>query len=259
MRLDRPDFAAAILSPSPNHGERAGQGSPDLLLLHYTGMGTGRAALDWLRNPESHVSAHYVVFEDGAVHQLVAETRRAWHAGDSVWHGARDINSLSIGVEIVNTGHDEDYPDFPDTQIAAVIELCRDCVGRWAIAPERVLAHSDVAPLRKRDPGEKFPWEMLHEAGIGHRVAPSALRAGGYFQRGDAGQPVEALQSMLALYGYGIDVNGEFDGLTEAVVRAFQRHFRPALVDGIADPSTIDTLHRLLVALPGYGRVSESG
>jgi N-acetylmuramoyl-L-alanine amidase len=130
--------------------------------------------------------------------------------------------------------------------------LCRDCVKRWSIAPERVLGHSDVAPIRKVDPGEKFPWAELHRAGIGHWVEPATITGGRFFQRGDTGQPVEALQSMLSLYGYGTEITGEFSEKTAGDVEAFQRHFRPQRVDGIADFSTIDTLHRLLSALPRY-------
>lgn len=250
--LEAVEHAGAVLSPSPNHGERAGGRRPDAIILHYTGMATAEGALSWLRTPESQVSSHYVVFEDGAVHQLVAESRRAWHAGQSSWAGEGDLNSASIGIEIVNPGHDGGLPDFPDGQIEAVIALCRDCATRWAIAPERVLAHSDVAPLRKADPGERFPWRRLHAAGVGHFVEPARPKVGGYFQRGERGQPIEALQSMLAFYGYAVDISGEFDCLTEAVVRAFQRHFRPERVDGIADVSTIETLHRLIAELPRY-------
>ena len=252
MILEAGDFPGAKLSPSPNHGERADRRTPDMIILHYTGMISGEAALAWLRNPESQVSSHYVVFEDGAIHQLVAERRRAWHAGKSSWHGEADINSRSIGIEIVNPGHDFGYPEFPGRQIEAVIELCRDCAERWTIPPERVLAHSDVAPERKADPGEKFPWAQLHAAGVGHWVEPAVSGSGRYFQRGECGQPIEALQSMLSLYGHGVETSGEFDAGTEAVVRAFQRHFRPAHVDGVADISTIETLHRLLSALPQY-------
>ena len=252
MTLRKPDFAGALVTPSANHGPRNGLQRPDMLLLHYTGMGTGTGALEWLCSPESQVSAHYFVFEDGAVHQLVPESLRAWHAGKSFWHGERDINSRSIGIEIVNPGHDGGYPDFPEAQIAAVTELCRDCIGRWSIPAERVLAHSDVAPRRKADPGEKFPWATLHAAGVGHWVPPGEIRSGRYFQQGESGQPIEALQSLLALYGYDVDITGLFDDATAAAVRAFQRHFRPARVDGIADASTIETLHRLLSALPEY-------
>ena len=247
-----PDYAAAAVRPSPNHGERAGGQAPDMLLLHYTGMGSADGALDWLCREESQVSSHYFVYEDGRVVQLVPEARRAWHAGKSIWQGREDINSQSIGIEIANAGHPGGLPDFPDAQIEAVIELCRDCGERWAIAPERVLAHSDVAPIRKVDPGERFPWAKLHAAGVGHWVEPSEIAGGRFFQRGDRGQPIEALQSMLSLYGYGTEITGEFSPGLEGAVAAFQRHFRQAKVDGVADVSTIDTLHRLLSALPRF-------
>ncbi|TPW29284.1 N-acetylmuramoyl-L-alanine amidase [Pararhizobium mangrovi] len=246
------DFNEAVWSPSPNHGERADGRAPDMLLLHYTGMASGTDALSRLRSSESDVSAHYVVFEDGTIHQLVAETRRAWHAGKSLWAGEHDINSCSIGIEIVNPGHDGGLPPFADAQIAAVVALCRDCRKRWSVPGERVLAHSDVAPSRKCDPGERFPWSVLAENGVGHWVEPSAMRSGRYFQAGESGQPIEALQSMLSLYGYGVEPDGHFGARTEAVVTAFQRHFRPERVDGVADAGTIDTLHRLLSTLPRF-------
>ncbi|ACM27060.1 N-acetylmuramoyl-L-alanine amidase [Agrobacterium sp. SHOUNA12C] len=246
------DFAGASVQPSPNHGEREGGRKPDMILLHYTGMGTAEGALDWLCRAESQVSSHYFVFEDGRVVQLVPEERRAWHAGKSLWRDEADINSLSIGIEIANAGHPGGLPDFPDAQVEAVIELCRDCGQRWAIAPERVLGHSDVAPVRKVDPGEKFPWARLAAAGVGHWVEPAPITGGRFFQKGDVGQPIEALQSMLSLYGYGTEITGEFSTKLEGDVQAFQRHFRPARVDGIADFSTIDTLHRLLSSLPRF-------
>ncbi len=246
------DYPAARVVPSPNHGERVGVEAPDMIILHYTGMETAAAALDWLCREESQVSSHYFVHEDGRVDQLVAENRRAWHAGKSIWKGETDINSRSIGIEIANAGHPGGLPDFPPEQIVAVVELCRNCGERWSIAPERVLAHSDVAPIRKVDPGEKFPWATLAAGGVGHWVAPAAIGGGRFFQRGDQGQPVEAVQSMLSLYGYGIEVTGVFCEKTEGAVAAFQRHFRPAQVDGIADISTLDTLHRLLSALPNF-------
>lgn len=243
------DYAVARCVPSPNHGERAGGRNPDMIILHYTGMETADAALDWLCREESQVSCHYFVHEDGRIDQLVPENRRAWHAGRSSWKGEADINSASIGVEIANAGHPGGLPDFPDAQVEAVVELCRNCGERWSIAPERVLAHSDIAPIRKVDPGEKFPWKRLYEQGVGHWVEPTAISGGRFFQRGDEGQPVAALQSMLSLYGYATEISGIFSEKTEGDVAAFQRHFRPARVDGIADISTIDTLHRLLSAL----------
>ncbi len=246
------DYRKAIVRPSPNHGERAGGRKPDMILLHYTGMPTPDGALEWLCREESQVSSHYFVREDGEVLQLVPEARRAWHAGKSWWQGETDINSLSIGIEIANAGHPGGLPEYPQKQVQAVIELCRDCGQRWSIAPERVLGHSDVAPIRKVDPGEKFPWNELHTAGVGHWVEPAEIAGGRFFQRGDRGQPVEALQSMLSLYGYATEITGEFSDKTAGDVEAFQRHFRPARVDGIADFSTIDTLHRLLASLPRY-------
>jgi N-acetylmuramoyl-L-alanine amidase len=242
---------AAKVFPSPNHGERKDGRRPDILLLHYTGMPDETEALQWLCNPVSQVSSHYFVFEDGRVLQLVPEGRRAWHAGRSSWDGESDINSASIGVEIANPGHPAGMPPFGDAQIESVIALARDIARRWRLAPERVLAHSDIAPGRKLDPGEAFPWERLHRAGVGHWVAPAPVRDGRFFQRGDEGMPVEALQAMLAMYGYGLRITGAFDDDTEAVVLAFQRHFRPERVDGIADASTITTLRNLIATRPG--------
>jgi N-acetylmuramoyl-L-alanine amidase len=244
------DYRKATVKPSPNHGERADGRKPDIILLHYTGMSTPDSALDWLCREESQVSSHYFVHENGEVVQMVPETRRAWHAGKSSWHGQDDVNSASIGIEIANAGHPGGLPDFPDAQVKAVVQLCLDCGERWGIAPQRVLAHSDVAPIRKVDPGEKFPWAALHGAGVGHWVEPSPIAGGRFFQRGDGGQPVEALQTMLSLYGYATEIDGIYSEKTAGDVEAFQRHFRPARVDGIADFSTIDTLHRLLSALP---------
>ncbi len=219
-----------------------------MILLHYTGMPTGAEALMRLTNPLSEVSAHYFIWEDGAVLQLVPEARRAWHAGVSSWAGESDINSRSIGVEIVNPGHEGGSPPFTDAQIEAVIALCADIRSRMIIPQHRVLAHSDVAPGRKCDPGEIFPWEILHARGIGHYVPPTPITGGRFFALGDEGQPVQALQAMFALYGYAIQVTGVFDEAMEKVVRAFQRHFRRERVDGVADASTITTLRDLIAA-----------
>ncbi|MDR7036491.1 N-acetylmuramoyl-L-alanine amidase [Methylobacterium sp. BE186] len=236
--------------PSPNHGERQGA-PPDLLILHYTGMETASAALQRLANPVAEVSAHYFVFEDGRAVQMVPEGRRAWHAGAGAWKGERDVNSRSIGIEIAHPGHVGGLPPYPDAQIEAVIALGRDIAARWRIPSERVLAHSDVAPERKEDPGEVFPWDRLARAGLGHHVPAAPIRDGRFFARGDAGQPIEALQAMFGLYGYDLPVTGLFDARTQAVVTAFQRHFRQARVDGVADASTITTLRDLIAALPG--------
>lgn len=272
-----PDAATvAAVRPSPNHGERRGRWAacgPDLLLLHYTGMPAGRGlgmaerAIRWLTDPISEVSAHYVVAEDGTVTQLVPEARRAWHAGRSSWAGEDDVNSASIGIEIAHPGHWWDlaglpdrapdapvevhpgYGEFPEAQIAGVIALCRDVVARHDIRADRVLAHSDVAPGRKRDPGEKFPWRRLAAAGIGAWVEPTPIVEAGEGRSlafGERSPPVAALQALLASWGYGVAVTGDFDVATRDVVEAFQRHHRPARVDGIADPSTLSTLRRLL-------------
>jgi len=237
----------ARVVPSPNHGARVGHGQPDMIVLHYTGMPTAEGALERLCSLEApRVSSHYLVHEDGRILQLVPEARRAQHAGISSWEGEIDINSRSVGIEIVNPGHDGGYPDFPDRQIATVIALCRDILKRRPMRAERVVAHSDVAPSRKQDPGEKFPWRRLHEAGVGHWVVPAPLGEPHGLSLGDTGAAVAELQASLAKYGYGIPSAGQFDQAMHDVVVAFQRHFRPARVDGIADASTIDTLRRLL-------------
>jgi N-acetylmuramoyl-L-alanine amidase len=239
------DDPPVVELPSPNQGPRAGGVAPSVLLLHYTGMPTAAAALERLCDPVAKVSSHYVVDEDGTIYRLVEEGRRAHHAGVSFWAGSTDINSASVGVEIVNPGHEHGYRSFPDAQVAAVIALGRAVVGRWSIPPQRVLAHSDVAPDRKQDPGELFPWDRLAAAGVGLWVEPEPIAPGVAFRRGDEGPPVTALQAMLAHYGYGLPLTGVFDQRTETVVTAFQRHFRPARVDGIADRSTLVTLKRL--------------
>ena len=255
--MSRPAFApdssvVAEVMPSPNHGERSDGRRPDMILLHYTGMVDADSALALLCGSDSNVSAHYFVFEDGRIVQMVPEMRRAWHAGKSEWAGETDINSRSIGIEIVNPGHDHGYPDFPKRQIAAVTALCRSIQTRHTIAPARVLAHSDVAPARKQDPGEKFPWRTLYESGVGHWVKPAPIvNFGQVLAPGSRGDAVVALQKSLREYGYGIEAKGEFDSNTLEVVTAFQRHFRPERVDGHADPSTRSTLQELLA---GRGR-----
>lgn len=236
-------------APSPNYGPRTG-GPVNMLILHYTGMDPAERALKWLRDPESSVSCHYFVFEDGRTLQLVDEADRAWHAGKSFWAGETDINSRSIGIEISNPGHQYGYRAFPDAQIEAVIAICSDILGRLPIPPERVLAHSDIAPLRKEDPGELFPWDRLHAEGIGHWVAPEAVAGGEALRPGDRGAAVAGLKKRFREYGYGLGEDSEFDIETEAVVRAFQRHFRQERIDGTADRSTVVTLERLLAALP---------
>ncbi len=237
----------ATVRPAINFGDRAEGLKLDILLLHYTGMDSDEKALNWLCVEESGVSCHYFVYEDGRIVQLVPENKRAWHAGKSCWQGEVDTNSRSIGIEIVNSGHTGTYPDFPSVQINSVIELCQDIINRnSAIIPQNVLAHSDVAPGRKHDPGEKFPWALLHENGIGHWVKPTENLRGGFLQMGDNGEPVAALQAMLSLYGYGIEISGEFCKNTHDCIFAFQQHFRQRIVDGVADSETISTLNELI-------------
>ena len=247
--MQTPDSpVAARFAASPSHGER--KGPLDAIVLHYTGMASGAAALLRLCDPATEVSCHYFVAEDGGVLQLVPEARRAWHAGRSLWAGESDMNSRSIGIEIVNPGHAGGCPPFAGAQVEATIALCRDIAARHGIPPQRILAHSDIAPGRKQDPGEVFPWDTLHRAGVGHWTPPEKISGGRFLSPGESGQPVEALQAMLAMVGYGVVITGGYDAATKAVVEAFQRHFRPALVDGVADASTITTLRNLLASLP---------
>jgi N-acetylmuramoyl-L-alanine amidase len=251
MKTFTPDSSiASDVIPSANYGERNQDRQPDMILLHYTGMPDVQGAIAQLCTPGTDVSAHYVVLEDGRIVQCVPEAKRAWHAGVSSWAGEDDINSCSIGIEIVNRGHDWGYPEFPRRQIAAVIALCRGIVLRRNIPPYRVLAHSDVAPARKKDPGEKFPWHSLANSGVGHWVQPAPILRSGGLKLGTAGEEVRDLQQALARYGYGVPVTGKYDTATMEVITAFQRHFRPARVDGIADHSTLVTLQALLASLP---------
>ena len=227
-----------IESPSPNHDKRPAGKAIDILLLHYTGMRDGEAARQRLRDPAAKVSSHYLIAEDGLIHRLVDESRRAWHAGVSYWAGERDINGVSIGIELVNPGHDFGYRAFPQPQMAALFELGRDILGRHPIPAFGVLAHSDVAPSRKIDPGELFDWGALAEAGIGLWPAPA---------RGPA--DLASVQRALARYGYEVEPSGELDAATSDALQAFQRHFRPALIDGRADGETVALLHGVVKRL----------
>jgi N-acetylmuramoyl-L-alanine amidase len=238
------------LLPSPNHEPRRHAQRPTILLLHYTGMETSAASVRRLCDPSAKVSCHYLVDEAGRIIQLVDEDERAWHAGLACWRGLSDINSASIGIEIQNIGHNGDYPAFGEVQMQSIIALCSDIVARHAISKEMVLAHSDVAPARKADPGEKFDWGRLHEAGIGHWVEPSEATGGLTLAPGDSGGQVLELQRALLDYGYCIAPSGNYDAATQDVVTAFQRHFHPTRIDGIADAATVETLNRLSAALP---------
>lgn len=237
---------------SPNIGVRRGTTDPTLLILHYTGLETAQRSIDVLCDPICEVSCHYLIDVDGRVTQMVRETDRAWHAGRSFWRGETDINSLSVGIEIQNPGHAHGYPDFPEAQMIAVEQLALDIVTRYGMRPDNVLAHSDIAPQRKIDPGEKFDWARLNRAGVGHWVAPQSLAETLVQSDFDAKVPdqrVQICQEQLAQYGYGVATDGRLDDATERVISAFQRHFRPGRVDGLPDSSTIATLRDLSAAL----------
>jgi N-acetylmuramoyl-L-alanine amidase len=228
--------------PSPNHDERPGP--VDMLILHYTGMKTAQAAIDRLRDPEAQVSSHYVVDEDGAVLRLVPEDRRAWHAGLSYWRGHAALNGRSIGIEIVNPGHEFGYRDFPVLQLASVCDLCLAILSRHAIPHRNIIAHSDAAPDRKEDPGERFDWEGLARNGVG--VWPfdvPDLGTGAAVRDTGALHPVRAA---LADIGYRVAPEGALDPGLATILRAFQRHWRPEAVTGQADAGTLVRLQGVL-------------
>ena len=205
MKTFTPDSSiASDVIPSANFGDRNKGRQADMILLHYTGMPDVEGAIAQLCTAGTDVSAHYIVLEDGRIVQCVQESKRAWHAGTSFWAGEEDINSCSIGIEIINRGHDWGYPDFPLRQIAAVIALCRGIMLRRNVAPHRVLAHSDVAPARKKDPGEKFPWHSLANSGVGHWVQPAPIVRSEALKLGSISDDVAGLQAALARYGYNV-------------------------------------------------------
>lgn len=235
-------------APSPNFDAR--RAPPDMLVLHYTGMESGEAALARLRDPKAKVSAHYLVEEDGRVFALVPEARRAWHAGVSVWRGERDCNAASIGIELVNPGHEHGYRAFPAAQVEALLALLDAVRGRWEIPDARVLGHSDVAVGRKIDPGERFPWAELARRGHGLWAEPASAPPGAPLSEESEGVGVFALQAGLTRLGYDLPPSGRYDADTRAVVEAFQRHWRPARVDGAADG---ETRARLMAVLRAAG------
>ncbi len=229
--------------PSPNEGKRPDGVPIDMLILHYTGMQSAKAAIDRLRDREAAVSSHYVLDEDGSAFALVDEKRRAQHAGVSHWRGHEGLNDRSIGIEIVNPGHEWGYRAFPEAQLAALETLCLDILGRHPIPARNVVGHSDVAPDRKQDPGELFPWGRLAARGIGlwpDRVAGA-----------EALTPVDeerlgSMPRMLARVGYAVAPAGP---ALETVLTAFQRHWRPSNVMGIPDEGT----WRVLEAVAALG------
>lgn len=221
---------------SPNHGPRPERTPVDMLVLHYTGMKSAAEAIERLCDPRAQVSAHYVVEENGTVWRLVEESRRAWHAGVSCWRGQRDVNSRSIGIEIVNPGHEWGYRDFPAAQMEAVAQLSRAILGRHPIPARNVVGHSDVAPLRKQDPGERFDWAFLARQGVGLWPLSEAAPA-----------PASDAYALLARYGYDLDPDNAKN--RTAVVAAFQRHFAPAAVSGRFDAPSLAMLGRLNAAI----------
>jgi N-acetylmuramoyl-L-alanine amidase len=245
-----------IQKPSPNFDART---RPiDLVVLHYTGMQDAEIALARLTDPSpvagsypgpwqsddveadaplSRVSAHYVVDEAGQIYSLVPEEHRAWHAGASSWEGDGDVNARSIGIEIVNGGHDFGLPEFPATQIDGVISLLGDIFERWPeLNAKRVVAHSDIAPARKADPGEKFPWKRLADAGVSIWPEHVAIQL-------STDDPISDVQQQLAFIGYPVTQTGYMDEPTKAALVAFQRRFRPSDLSGAVDDETRYLLH----------------
>ncbi len=219
-----------IHTPSPNFDERTEPVT--MLVLHYTGMRDAPSAINWLANPDSKVSAHYVVTEDGQIIQMVSEDKRAWHAGRSHWRGITNVNSASIGIEIVNPGHEYGYRPFPPEQMSALVPLIGDIVRRHDIRPGYVVGHSDIAPGRKQDPGELFDWPMLAKLGLALKI-PDGRLVDPYWSDGGF---------YLALERFGYDIE---DG--EAAATAFQRRFRPENVDGVVDGEIRAILFALLL------------
>jgi N-acetylmuramoyl-L-alanine amidase len=218
---------------TPNFDDRPEGTAINTIVYHYTGMRDVQEAIDRLCDPESKVSAHYVIDEDGEILQLVDEEKRAWHAGVSSWRGKEGVNAFSIGLEIVNPGHEFGYEPFPIRQIESVVRLSQEIMERHPIENRNIVGHSDVAPGRKQDPGELFPWKILAEEGVGlWPDVPLAFEEEmeEYFLDYDLN--IEEMQQALKSFGYGLNVTGEMDIPTKNVIKAFQRHFLPAYISG---------------------------
>jgi len=220
------DHPVMLERPSPNRETRPEGGPVDILVLHYTGMRTAEEALERMCNPSAKVSAHYCIDEAGNITRLVPEEMCAWHAGVSFWRGVQNVNARSIGIELVNPGHEFGYIPFPEIQMTALILLASAIVRRHRIPKRNVVGHSDIAPSRKQDPGELFDWQRLARAGIGLWPAPVA------------GADAEDVPMMMETYGYPVHEEG--------AIAAFQRHFRPARIDGVPDEETAELLAGLL-------------
>lgn len=222
-----------IETPSPNFDER--KLPVTMLVLHYTGMPDAASALNWMTDPVSKVSAHYCVTEDGQVIRMVDESKRAWHAGVACWRGVTDINSASIGIEIVNPGHEWGYRPFPEEQISALIPLVGGIVKRYGITRGNIVGHSDVAPARKQDPGELFPWHRLSRLRLALPRPTKNLMDPHWTDGG----------FLLALERFGYDITDPV-----AAIRAFQRRYRPEMIDGIIDGECRSILLALLLPQP---------
>jgi N-acetylmuramoyl-L-alanine amidase len=222
-----------VETPSPNFNER--QLPVSMIVLHYTGMQSAEAALARLTDPAAEVSAHYLIEEDGTIHRLVAEDKRAWHAGQSHWRGITDVNSASIGIELVNPGHEFGYREFAPAQIEALIPLLAEIKDRYEITRGNIVGHSDIAPTRKQDPGELFPWARLARVRLALPRPTKNLMDPLWT---DAG-------FLLALERFGYEVTDKL-----AAVVAFQRRFRPELIDGEIDGECRCLLLALLLPKP---------
>lgn len=254
-----PPFLSLADAPSPNFDAR--KSVPDCVILHYTGMQSSAAALERMRDPEAKVSAHYMVDEDGAIYRLVPEERRAWHAGAAFWKGVKDINSASIGIEIVNAGFVDGpagrvYAPFPQAQIDEVIALVRDIQQRHHVKPERIIGHADIAPGRKQDPGPTFPWKQFADAGLipwpdGPLVTVKML------EHEVAPRDVAWLQERLARIGYNVSRSGQMDVLTKEVVATFQMKYRPRDISGTVDSETAALIE--VASTPSAMRVAGGG
>lgn len=223
-----------IIHQSPNFNDRPGNVQVSLLVFHYTGMETAEAALERMCDSDAQVSAHYMIDEDGTMYSLVPENKRAWHAGISCWHGRAALNDVSIGIELVNPGHEFGYRPFPQAQMDVLKDLSHDLIERYHIHPVNVVGHSDIAPRRKQDPGELFDWQNFAKAGIG--VWPDVPKVKKpeeiLLHETDEGSKVMWLQHRLSEYGYHIREDGFYGKKTAYIVEGFKRHFVPEQVSG---------------------------
>lgn len=237
--------------PTQNQDERPINADISILVLHYTGMATAEAALNRMQDPVAKVSAHWCIDEDGKIYSLVPERLRAWHAGLSYWRQKSLVNDISIGIELVNPGHENGYRPFPAGQMKSLTWLAKQIISRHKIPAQNIVGHSDVSPNRKKDPGELFDWRRLSENGIG--LWPTNFNKSEVHSPtlgdGAEGATVRALQKDLFKFGYGLHIDGFYGAESEAVIAAFQRHFRQGRVDGVADNATIAILHNLLTQI----------